>query len=203
MSEFLSTGIPEIDSITDGLPRGAITELTGLASSGKTSLLLHILSGATRSQELCALVDINDSFDVEAATQIGIDFDYLLWIRCCSNIDHGLKAAEFLLQSGGFGLVVLDLGDLSIDHPHNIPLSCWFRLRRAVENTRASLLIIEQEPRAKTCATLILETHGECVKWLAPDQPSTSAMFGGLKVHVERYKPISSKNREIHFETAF
>ena len=36
--ETISTGIVEVDSLTNGLPRGAITEIFGPASSGRTSL---------------------------------------------------------------------------------------------------------------------------------------------------------------------
>src|SRR6185436_8297908 len=85
LSEFVPSGIPEIDSISGGLPRGAITELIGPGSSGRTSLLLSVLAEATQRQELCALVDLNDSFDTEAALGLRIEFDYLLWIRCSAN----------------------------------------------------------------------------------------------------------------------
>lgn len=201
LSEFVPSGIPEIDSISGGLPRGAIAELVGSVSSGRTSLLLSVLAEATQRQELCALVDLNDAFDTETALSMRIEFDSLLWIRCSSNVEHALKATELLLQSAGFGLVALDLGD----HSHRVPLSSWFRLRRTVEDTPTSLLVIEQQPSARTCASLILETNREAVKW--PHHPTPplegSALFGGLRLRIERHKPISSKERETRFETTF
>src|SRR5207253_7059145 len=45
--ETLATGIAEIDELSQGLPRGAITEIHGTASSGRTSLLLSSLAIAT------------------------------------------------------------------------------------------------------------------------------------------------------------
>ena len=199
LPEFVSSGIPEIDSISGGLPRGAIAELVGSASSGRTSLLLSVLAEATQRQELCALVDLNDAFDTETAMNMRIEFDSLLWIRCCSNVEHALKATELLLQSAGFGLVALDLGD----HSHRVPLSSWFRLRRTVEDTPTSLLVVEQQPSARTCASLILETNRESSKWPHEQtQPlEGSAMFGGMRLRIERHKPISSKERETRFET--
>jgi len=201
LSEFVPSGIPEIDSISGGLPRGAIAELVGPVSSGRTSLLLSVLAEATQRQELCALVDLNDAFDTETALSMKIEFDSLLWIRCSSNVEHALRATELLLQSAGFGLVALDLGD----HSHRVPLSSWFRLRRTVEDTPASLLVIEQQPSARTCASLILETNREGVKW--PHDPTPplegTALFGGLRLRIERHKPISSKEREIRFEIIF
>jgi RecA/RadA recombinase len=133
LSEFVPSGIQAIDSIAGGLPRGAIAELIGPASSGRTSLLLSVLAEATQRQETCALVDLNDAFDTEVALGMRIEFDYLLWIRCSANIEHALKATELLLQSAGFGLVALDLGDLAPSQAHRVPLSSWFRLRRTVE----------------------------------------------------------------------
>jgi recombination protein RecA len=199
LSEFVPSGIPEIDSISGGLPRGAIAELIGPVSSGRTSLLLSVLAEATQRQELCALVDLNDAFDTEAALGMRIEFDYLLWIRCSANVEHALKASELLLQSASFGLVALDLGD----HTHRVPLSSWFRLRRTVEDTPASLLVIEQQPSARTCASLILETNREGAKWPHEQNPPLegSTLFGGLRLRVERHKPISSKKRETRFET--
>jgi recombination protein RecA len=204
-SEFDPSGIQAIDSIAGGLPRGAITELIGPASSGRTSLLLSVLAEATKRQEICALVDLNDAFDIEAALGMKIEFDYLLWIRCSANLEHALKATELLLQSAGFGLVALDLGDLAVNHAHRVPLSSWFRLRRTVEDTPTSLLVIEQQPSARTCASLILETNRESVKWPEESNPPLegSALFGGLRLRIERHKPISSKERQTRFETTF
>jgi RecA/RadA recombinase len=128
-AEFAPSGIPEIDSITGGLPRGAIVEIVGTASSGRTSLLLSILAEATQRQELCALVDLNDVLDTEAAIGMKVELDNLLLVRCGSNVGHALKAAELLLKSAGFSLVALDLGDLSAKHVYRVPLSSWFRLR--------------------------------------------------------------------------
>ena len=204
LSEFAPSGIPEIDSISGGLPRGAITELIGPVSSGRTSLLLSVLAEATQRQELCAIVDLNDAFDAEAASGMRIDFDYLLWIRCSGNVEHAFKATELLLQSAGFGLIAMDLGDLAIKHASRVPLSSWFRLRRTVEDTPASLLVIEQQPSARTCASLILETNREDVKWPDEQIPPLEglALFGGLRLRIERHKPISSKQRETKYETA-
>ena len=52
--ELLPTGIGEVDARAGGLPRGALTEICGPASSGRTSLLLSILAQATAREEFCA-----------------------------------------------------------------------------------------------------------------------------------------------------
>src|SRR4051794_32832909 len=71
----LATGISEVDHLTGGIPRGALSELFGPASSGRTSLLLSMLSYATSHDETCAIVDINDTFAPTSAASAGIDLD--------------------------------------------------------------------------------------------------------------------------------
>ena len=79
--------------------------------------------------------------------------DHCFWD---SRLTQVLKATDLLLQSGGFGMVVVDLADVPPRFARRIPLASWFRFRRAVENTPTVLLVVEQEPYAKTCASLAL-----------------------------------------------
>ena len=84
--ERLPTGVTAFDAGLGGLPRGAVTEIWGPASSGKTTFLTHFLANATASGEFCALVDGNDTFDPSAAVRSGADLSRLLWVRC-----HGVE----------------------------------------------------------------------------------------------------------------
>ena len=77
-------GIPSLDALSGGLPRGALSEVTGAVSSGRTSIVLSTLAAALRRQETCALVDASDSFDPISAAAAGLDLARLLWIRCSS-----------------------------------------------------------------------------------------------------------------------
>jgi hypothetical protein len=189
----VSTGVAALDALTGGLPRGALSEITGPASSGRTGVMLAALAGATRRQEVCALVDASDSFDPASAAAAGVDLERLLWVRCsdaprqkigagCTTFGHGepgsstnfgftfggvleqvLKVTDLLLQGGGFGMVVLDLGDIPSESARRVPLTSWFRFRRAVEPTATVLLLVEQEPCAKTCASLVVRLEREAV----------------------------------------
>src|SRR3954453_24027497 len=131
--EFVPTGIPDIDAATGGLPRGALTEIAGPASSGRTSLLHSILASAAARGEVCALVDAEDAFSPHDAAAAGANLARLLWVRCAHNAEHALKAIVLLIQGGGFGLVILDLGDTAPATARRISLTSCFRLRRAVE----------------------------------------------------------------------
>jgi recombination protein RecA len=155
MPEVVSSGLEEIDVLTGGVPRGGLTEIVGLASSGRTALALAILAAMTAREEVCAWVDAQDTFDPCSAQLAGADLERLLWVRC-RNIDQTLRTADLLIHSGGFGMVVLDLSDVAPRIVRRVPLSYWFRFRRAVEHTPTVLVLLEQEPCAKTCASLVL-----------------------------------------------
>jgi len=165
-NEFLSSGIPEIDSFAlGGLPRGAITEIFGPASSGRTSFMLSALAHATTHQESCALVDTSNAFDPESASRAEINCERLLWIRCANHLEHAFKATDLLLQGGGFGLVLLDLGDVPANSAKRIISSWWYRFRRTLEPTPTALMVIAEESCVRSCAALALELNGEECLW--------------------------------------
>jgi hypothetical protein len=120
-----------------------------------------ILAEGTRIGEVCAVVDACDSFDPESAAAAGVELSQLLLIRCGGDADHALRAADLLLHSGGFGVVALDLCDAPDRDVRRIPISCWYRFRRAIENTPTVFLLVEREPLAKACASLSLEMNRE------------------------------------------
>ena len=158
--ETLPSGISQID-----LPRGCLTEIVGPASSGRTSLMLSVLAQATAREEICALVDAEDSFSPHAAADAGVDLSRLLWVRCEHNAEHALRAADLLIQGGGFGMVVMDMGDTPERTARRISLTSWFRLRRAVENTPTVLVALARRANAKTCASLVVECGRTRVQW--------------------------------------
>jgi recombination protein RecA len=164
--ETISAGIPEIDSLTGGLPRGGFTEIYGLPCSGCTTLLVSALAKRTEQSEVCALVDGRDAFDPHSAEVAGVNLKNLLWVRC-RNVDQSLRATDLLLQGGGFGMVVLDLSDIPAEVVRYVPLNVWFRFRRAVEDTETVLLLLERESNAKTCASLVLRLSSDSARWKA------------------------------------
>jgi hypothetical protein len=198
----VSTGVAALDDLTGGLPRGALSEITGPASSGRTGVMLAALAGATHRDEACALVDASDSFDPASAAMAGVDLDRLLWVRCSEDhsflrknqrrtslgrLEQVLKVTDLLLQGGGFGMVALDLGDIPVASARRVPLTSWFRFRRAVEPTATVLLVIEREPCAKTCASLVVRLQRTAVCTLDA-APAMETEFHGWKV-LKRAEP--------------
>src|SRR4029077_2418982 len=210
--EMVTSGIPALDALIGGLPRGCLTEICGPASSGRTTILLAALAASTHRGEYCAVIDASDALDPYSLAAAGIDLDHLLWVRCGDNIQQNsrplqpaappkkmesaremnsagapplsrtlrqgrvfdfhsqspldyrqnevgfssrsvsispsqksvrytrppehrleqvLRATDLLLESGGFGLIIPDLAALPPQAARRIPLTTWFRFRRA------------------------------------------------------------------------
>jgi hypothetical protein len=216
--ETLSTGVEEIDALTGGMPRGALSEIFGPASSGRTSLMYSMLAHATTHEETCALVDMNDVFAPTAAAAAGIDFDRLLWIRCAGNLEHAFKATDLLLHAGGFGLVILDLGDVPGKDARRIISSWWYRFRRTVEDRPTVITVISEEACTRSCAALTLELKGAAEWSRASERASQSNVLpmrkqvpvnqslvthGSLlhlnSIQVNRQRPISPWVNESQF----
>jgi|HigsolmetaAR201D_1030396.scaffolds.fasta_scaffold09486_2 RecA/RadA recombinase len=191
------TGIPEFDRLTGGLPTGAITEIFGSPSSGRTSLLLSLFAAMSMQGKVCALVDSTDSFDPASAERAGVRLANLVWVRCNRHAGHAFKAADMLLHGGGFGLIALDLADLPRRVLQHIPLSYWYRFRRAIEHTPASLVVLSTEPQVKSCATLLLETKRSRLD--LSGAPGFH-LLRGLEMQLLPRKPVRSATAQLRAE---
>ena len=195
-----SSGIPEIDLLAGGLPRGGLTEICGPPCSGRTSLLLSALAARTAQAEVCALVDGRDGFDPHAAQAAGVQLEQLLWVRC-REMEQALRATDLLVRGGGFGMIAVDLADIDPKTVRGVPLNAWFRFRRAVEDTPAILLLLEQESNAKTCASLVLRLEAEPARWVSQCRPELSWgwLLGGFGVRAEMLHARVQPAQEIVF----
>ena len=229
--EMASSGIPALDALTGGLPRGCLTEICGSASSGRTSVMLAALATATRRGEYCALIDASDALNPHALAAADVDLDRLLWVRCDENspqrhrdteknlfqkripsrganqsehrLEQVLRATDLLLESGGFGLIILDLADVPYQAARRIPLTTWFRFRRAVEHKPTILLAIEQHPIAGSCSSLLLQLGSQSGSMAPIISPSHTQLLTELQINVElaRSRLDRKPARSAAFET--
>ncbi|MBI2149222.1 MAG: hypothetical protein HYU27_01275 [Acidobacteria bacterium] len=189
--ESAPTGIAPLDARTGGLPRGAITEIFGPRSSGRTSAMVSILAEATAHDEVCALVDGNDAFDPGSGLAAGLDLDRLLWVRCHKH-DQVLKSTDLLLQGGGFGRVVMDLTDLPLPHVRSIPPAAWFRFQRAIEKTPTALIVMSPENIVKSAAALALRMEQRGSEW--------STLLDAVDLNVEIVRARRARRANSKFE---
>lgn len=119
-----------------------------------------------------------------------------------SQIEQALKITDLLLQAGGFGLLVLDLADISIQAARRIPLTTWFRFRRAVENTSTAFVVVEQQPSAKSCASLVLDFAAQQAAWseaAEADETIVGTHFGGASNNDVAFR-VSAQGIAIPFD---
>ena len=171
------------------------------SGAGKTSLAAAFAANVTR-QEAAAWIGAADDFDPASVAAAGVELARLLWVSCChpnlprhgrayrlGNDEYGirneaahfpavtasLKAAEWILAAGGFGLVVLDFGLIA----HQLPQSSALRLARAAERSGAAVLVLAPRRMCGTFAALSLALRREraCFSRTRPGGP---ALFDGL-----------------------
>src|SRR5580693_2652079 len=90
-----------------GVPRGRIIEIFGPESSGRTTLVYHLIAEAQKLGGVCAFVDAEHAMDPLYAREIGVDIDELL----VSQPDYGeqaLEIADMLVRSGAVDVVAID-----------------------------------------------------------------------------------------------
>lgn len=90
-----------------GVPRGRIVEVYGPESSGKTTLIYHVLAEAQRLGGVCAFIDAEHAMDPLYAREIGVDIDELL-VSQPDYGEQGLEIADMLVRSGAVDVVAID-----------------------------------------------------------------------------------------------
>ena len=175
----------DLRGLLPGLPEGAVTEISGARSSGRTTLLQASLAAATGLGELCAVVDGSDAFDPASAQAAGVRLERLLWVQCHHDVQDTLKAADMILHGGGFRLVIVDLCDLPLVELQRVPVAWWHRLRLSVENTPGVLVVASTVPVLRQAAAVQLELSGPAAQW-----PGT--LLQGVDLRVRLRKPVQS-----------
>ncbi|HEY4381407.1 MAG TPA: ATPase domain-containing protein [Acidobacteriaceae bacterium] len=199
--ELFSTGMAQVDAmLSGGIPRGSITELAGAASTGKTSFGLSAIASITQLGNACAWVDVSDALSPESAAAAGVELKRLLWLRMSperrakmadkpwSRLEQALKSTDLLLQTGGFGAIVLDMSDVLPQHTMRIPLATWYRFRLAAEQARSALIVLAQAPCVSSSAALVLRC--ETVQSMPFSSNGETPLFEG-----QQYQLVRERNR--------
>ncbi len=172
------TGVDEVDRLLGGgFPRGRLSEVSGAASSGRTSLALALLARASRAGEVCAVIDVADGFDPVAAEAAGVRLERVLWARA-PDLRSALRATSRVLETEGFGLVLLNrvgtpgsgtlgsgTGTLGSGDPGAAPAAAWSRLGRTAGASSAALVVLSLERSAGTSAEIALEMRATSARF--------------------------------------
>src|SRR4051795_624697 len=105
----ISTGSLSLDLALGigGLPRGRIIEVFGPESSGKTTLVYHVIAEAQRRGGICAFIDAEHAMDPGYAKRIGVNVDELL-VSQPDTGEQALEITELLIRSGALAVVAID-----------------------------------------------------------------------------------------------
>ena len=105
----ISTGSLALDLALGigGLPRGRIVEIFGPESSGKTTLVYHVIAEAQRRGGICAFIDAEHAMDPQYAKRIGVNIDELL-VSQPDTGEQALEICELLIRSGALAVVAID-----------------------------------------------------------------------------------------------
>jgi len=159
--EVAPTGLAELDAqLGGGIARGHLSEIVGVRSSGRTTILCRSLQAATDRGEAAALIDPCDRFDPASAAASGVDLSKLLWVRERGDAARALKAFNLVLQAGGFGLVAFDLADISAVALRQFPYTTWMRIARVIEGSQTVAVVVGSERIARSPGGVTIALDG-------------------------------------------
>ena len=73
------------------------------------------------------------------------------------SLDRAVKAINIVLQAGGFGLVVIDLGEVATQSIRRLPYTTWLRLHRVIEGSETACVVIGSEPIARSSGGVTIQ----------------------------------------------
>ncbi len=154
---------------------------SGAAARVEFGKLLWIRCGeklSAISRQLSGKIGADHSF-AHGARRATHDF---IETRSEHRLSQVLKTADLVLQSGGFGLVALDLAGIPEKFVRRIPLASWFRFQRAVEHTKTVLLVVSEVACAQSCATLVFKLSAVSL------QPSAKSSQAKIPAHAQLFE---------------
>ena len=172
-----ATGLPSFDQALGGGWRiGALSEIVGARSAGRTHLLLATLARVTRQGRVVALVDAIDRFDPVSAMAAGVDLERVLWVRGApvmveqarpALIDQAVKqavrACDLILRAGGFAVVALDLRDIPLRRLQALPSITWLRLAQVTETQETVGLLLGEASIGRSARGVTVHAQGQAI----------------------------------------
>jgi recombination protein RecA len=173
----ISTGFPDLDAALGigGFPRGRLSELLGMATSGKTTIALRALAQAQALGDRVGYIDLPSTFDPEYAAWCGVDLATLLLIRP-QTPSYALELLPPLIASGGLGMLVVD------------DLASFQETTQGSVLLERALRVLAAPLAALPCALLVLTTlpHRPGVIGTIGFRGAALAYVAALQLHVAR-----------------
>jgi len=162
----IPTGFANLDTALGigGLPKGKISELVGLPTSGKTTIALKLLAQAQAGGREVGYVDQARYFDPDYAHRCGIDLSRLI-VGSPYELRETMAMTEALVCNGGLSALVLEVVDLLwVDASATQGIAAWLmRLSLALSHSQAALLVVHDAPDATSPALSAL-AHAAAIR---------------------------------------
>src|SRR3981081_1377454 len=157
--EIIPTGSIALDIAlgVGGVPRGRVVEVFGPESSGKTTIVQHIIAEAQRMGGVCAIIDAEHALDPSYARRLGVDVDNL-FISQPDSAEQALEIAEALVRSAAFDVVAIDsvaalvpraelegeMGDTHVGLQARLMSQALRKLTGAISRSRTTVIFTNQ-----------------------------------------------------------
>ncbi len=157
--DSIPTGSISLDDAlgVGGVPRGRVLEIFGTASTGKTTLSLHIVANAQKEGGVGAFIDVENALDPQYAKRIGVNIEELLISQPDSG-EQALQIVETLVRSGEIDVIVVDsvaalapkaeiagdIGDPHIALQARLMSSALRKLSKIISETETTVIFINQ-----------------------------------------------------------
>jgi recombination protein RecA len=189
----IPTTFPTLDEalLIGGLPRGRISEIIGVPTSGMVTIALQIIASAQKlgAQELgptAIYIDPDHTFDPVYAVQWGLELNRMVLVRPF-NVEQALAIMRDFILSGGISILVFDAPFSLLSQP---------KLAQALATTLDRIIA----PLGKTnCVLLFLSSlpAGKNSSLSAYPDGVTLPHFAAIRLFIQRESWIY-KDRDIN-----
>lgn len=190
----LSTGFAAVDAaLGGGFPRGAITEIYGPASCGKTAFVLQAIAYGQARGASAVWIDAEHAFDPKFAAQLGVDVSQMP-VAAPETAEEALEMARRFASSGAVDLVALDSAAALVPR---------LELETSIGKTGAGLQgrVLMSELRrvaqaaARSGAAIVLLNQTR----FRPGEPETSSGGPSIKLYAALRIALSASGRRVRF----
>ncbi|HEY6173652.1 MAG TPA: recombinase A [Kofleriaceae bacterium] len=155
--------------------RGRLVELSARGATATLTTAIELVLEAQQADEPVAWVTLgNATFYPPDVADSGVDLEALVVVRV-HDIVAAARAAERLLRSGGFGLVVLDFAGTALDLPIAQPISFLGRLVTLAQTHDAAVVCITEKPNEAPSLGSLVSLRAEALRRHAPEAAESSS----------------------------
>src|SRR5215468_3943206 len=150
--------------------RGRLVELSARGAAATLTAAVELVIEAQQATEPVAWVTLgNATFFPPDAAASGVDLAALAVVRV-HDATAAARAAERLLRSGGFGLVVIDFGGESFSHQGvEVPIAHQGRLITLAQAHDAAVVCITEKPGDAPSLGSLVSLRAEALRLHAPE----------------------------------